>query len=140
MAKGTGPLQGVPSEEPSVQPRELYETSDIRFVMTEVAKLGERIDGLVKAAERQSSEHKELCKEIKADDKETAKKISDLKESIDTFKGGMKMVSAGYALLLIVISVGLAYFLRQPSAEQTKPVQPEIVQPSANTALSKPKG
>lgn len=126
MAKPPRGPQGVdvpPNEFAQVAPRDLHPTSDIRFVMTEVAKLTTRVDGLVasfeklsptfeKAIDRHAGDTKERFVELKSEAKETREKLQDVKESIATFKGAMKIFGGLYALALIVFGAFLTWYLR----------------------------
>jgi hypothetical protein len=115
-------------------PRDMHPTSDIRFVMTEVAALKERVDGLIKSvekigpafeksADRQSADFKERIAEVKIDLKEGTVKLSEVKTSIDSFKGAMKVFGGIYAFALVVTAAFLAWYLR--------PIPQTILQSSA---------
>jgi hypothetical protein len=116
MAKGTRPpiSQVPPSDFAQVPPRDLHPVADIRLVITDVAKLTERIDNLI-----------QRVSELKTDGKETRDKLDNVKESIDSFKGGMKIVASLYALALVLVSAFFAWFLRP--APSTAPTQPTVL-------------
>lgn len=117
--------------------------------MWETAKLTERVDGLAKsidglgptwekALDKHGVDIKERFAELKSDMKQTSDKVSNLKESIDSFKGAMKVVGGLYALVLIVIGAFLAWYLRPiptpPVAEPPAPPPHQDVAPEQNTA------
>lgn len=71
VRKPTHVDNSVPEEFPQVAPRDLHPTSDIRFVMTEVAKLSTLVERLIKDVGDQE------------------KKIDDLRHQATFIKGGI---------------------------------------------------
>ncbi len=86
--------QGVPTAEPQGTPRDLYPTSDIRFVMMEVAKLTERLDHLIKNQD-----------ELKAGGRETRDRLFEIEKGISFVKGAMWVLGGLFALTLVVVGV-----------------------------------
>jgi hypothetical protein len=134
------PLRGVdvpPEDFAQVPPRNLHDTSDIRFVMVEMGKLTERLDGLVaavdklppaieKSAEKHTADMKERFVEVKADLKESREKIQGLANDISAFKGGLKTAHLFYALALVAFGAFLTWYLRSP---------PQAPAPQASTGI-----
>lgn len=130
----------LPRDFPAVEPpEELFPMTNIRFLMSETAKLIERVDGLVrsneklsasfdKAMEKHSADTKERLAEIKADIKEIVVKQGEMKETIDSFKGAVKVMNRIYALALVVMGAVLAWYLRPSSPA---PSTPAVVAPPA---------
>lgn len=151
MAKppAKAPLRGVdapPEDFAQVPPRNLHDTSDIRFVMVEMGKLTERLDGLIaaveklppaieKSAERQTADMKERFVEVKADIKDSREKIQGLTNDISTFKGGLKTAHLFYALVLVAFGAFLTWYLR-PTPQTHSPV-PQVSTEGAETAVQK---
>lgn len=146
LAKGPTPTSPEsPKEFPQVEPsgvEELFPTNNIRFVIMETGKLIERVDGLSKAvdrlgpaAERLHDKHaadvKDWVRELKDASKTTNDNVAKLKESIDSFKGAMKVMNGVYALVLIIFGAFLTWLLR-PAPTQPN-VSPQTVQQSATT-------
>lgn len=95
MGAPSGTGQEAPPEEPqSSPPRDLYATSDIRFVMTEVAKFGERIDNLA-----------ERLADLKSDGKETRDRLLEIEKGISFVKGAMWVFGGLFAIALVVVGV-----------------------------------
>jgi hypothetical protein len=145
VAKRPTIVDESPADFPQTTPRDLHDTSDIRFVMRDVATLTERIDALTKAVEKigpsfekaldkQMVDMKERFSELKAEIKESNGKQVEIKSSIDTFKGGMKVLGWVYALALTVVTLFLAWYLKTPE----QPIAPAIAQAQQNpdTTLS----
>ena len=86
--------QGSPVNEPQGTPRELHPTSDIRFVMIEVAKLTERIEHMVKKQD-----------ELKADGRETRDRLFEIEKGVSFVKGAMYVLGGLFTLALVVIGV-----------------------------------
>jgi hypothetical protein len=86
--------QGAPGELPQGSPRDLHPTSDIRFVITEVAKLTERIDNLI-----------DRVGDLKSDGKETRDRLFSIEKSISFVKGAVWVLGGFFALSLVVIGV-----------------------------------
>jgi len=81
----------TPSDFPQVTPPDLYATSDIRFVMLEIGKLGTKVDRLID------------------DVKDHGGKIDDIRSQASFIKGAIAASTA-----FITITVGLAtFFLNQ---------------------------
>lgn len=138
MAKKPTPVDATPEDFAQGTPRDLHATSDIRFVMRETATLTERIEGLSKAIDklgtsfeksldRHSADLKERLSELRTDHKETTTKLGVAKESIDSFKGAMKVFGGLYALALVLTAAFLAWYLR-----------PTAVAPTASAPTAKP--
>lgn len=138
--KPATPKPATPVDFAQVEPDELFPTNNIRFVMWETAKLTERVDGLTKAVDKlgpafekaldkHAADIKERISDVKADGKETSKKLGEVKESIDSFKGAMKVFGGIYALALVLVAAFLAWFLR-PVSPAPAPVSPSTVVPS----------
>lgn len=92
--------EGAPREQPQGTPRDLHPTSDIRFVMTEVAKLTERIDNLI-----------ERVGDMKGASKETSDKLVDIEKSIAFVKGAVWVFGIFFSIALVVIGVVLRHIL-----------------------------
>ena len=136
--------QGSPGFLPQGPPPDLYATSDIRFVMKEVAKLEERVDGLItaveklapafeKALDKHAADVKERIGEVKADAKETRDKLDLVRTDIATFKGAMRFAAGIYALGSAVFTALLVVFLTwllRPATPPPAPPQPAVVAPS----------
>lgn len=77
---------GTPKEFPQVSPPvELYATSDIRFVMVELGKVGTKVDRLIE------------------DTNKNAEKISDLSKTVAKFETTVKVGSACIAIVIAII-------------------------------------
>lgn len=139
MAKSPSPKgpTAVPQDFPAVAPRDLYDVSDIRFVMRETATLAERIEGLTKAIEKlgpafekaldkQAADTKERIADLKTDGKTTSAKLDTVKESIDSFKGAMKVFGGIYALALVLTAAFLTWYLRPVPAASTPPAMTDV--------------
>ena len=99
MVKSSRPTdeEGPPRSFPEVAPaRDLHATSDIRFVMIEVAKYGERIERLTKDVEK-------LGDKFSADMEKHNGKISQLEKAVDRVKTGAYVVAAVLSVVGIVI-------------------------------------
>lgn len=114
--------EGAPEEQPQGNPRNLHPTSDIRFVIVEVAKLTERVDGLVvavagvapgleKALDRHAADVKERIGELKADSKEDRAKLVEIEKSMSFVKGAVWVLGGFFTLALVVIGSVLAWLL-----------------------------
>ena len=132
MAKRPTIVDENPAEFPQTTPRDLHDTSDIRFVMRDMGTLTERIDGLIKSVEKigpasekaldkHSTDVKERLAELKAEIKEGANNQRDMKSSIDTFKGAMIIMSGIYAAALALTAALLAWYLKAPSQPPAPP-------------------
>lgn len=108
--------EGAPREEPQGPPRDLYATSDIRFVMIEVSKLTERVDNLAatvvklpgdleRILERHALDVKERIGELKTDVKETRTDVHDIQKSISFVKGVMWVFGGLFTIALVIIGV-----------------------------------
>lgn len=150
MAKKPGPEDSSPQEFAQTTPRDLHPTSDIRFVMVEVSKLTERLDNLIstveklsptfeKALDKHTTDVKERLTDMKADSKETREKLGTMKESIDSFKGAMKVFAGIYALALLLGGVFLTWYLKPmpvapaPVAAQQPPITNQSLAPAQNS-------
>lgn len=138
----------TPDDFPQVEPQELFPSNNIRFVMWEVAKLTERVDALAKsidgigpafekALDKHSSDVKERLGEMKTDGKTSSDKVANLKESIDSFKGAMKVLGGIYALVLILAAAFLTWYLR-PAPIQLQPATSGIATPDGAPQTSEP--
>lgn len=132
--RSSNEASSVPQEFPATTPDELFPTNNIRFVMWETAKLTERVDGLTnaveklgpgfeKALDRHTADLKERLADLTATSKQHAKELGEVKSSIDTFKGAMKVLGGVYTFALVVMGAVLAWALR--------PVEPAAVPASA---------
>ncbi len=92
--------EGAPQELPQGSPRDLHPTSDIRFVIVEVAKLTERIDHLI---DRHS--------ELKSDAKETHGKLIEIEKSISFVRGAIWVFGGIFALALVILGAVVAWKL-----------------------------
>ena len=121
--RGADQDQGAPRELPQGTPRDLHPTSDIRFVMTEVAALTERVNGLIttvdkltpafeKALDKQSADVKERIADLKADGTKTRDKLVEVEKNISSFEGSVRVFGKIYALALVVVAALLAWFLK----------------------------
>ena len=88
MAKGTPPgdQNTTPEEFPSVSPRDLYPTSDIRFVIVEVAKLTTQVERLIE------------------DVKGHGDKIDAVRHQVTFVKGALWVI--GGIMALVVVALG----------------------------------
>jgi len=127
MAKPPPAPRGVdapPDDFALARPRDLHPVADIRLVITDIAKLTERIDNLI-----------ERVGDLKADGKETRDKLDGVKEDIAGFKGAIKVFGAIYTLALVVLGAFLAWYLRpDPAAPATAPVAPQTIAPQKEGA------
>jgi hypothetical protein len=125
----------TPDDFPQVEPAELFPTNNIRFVISETAKLIERVDSLTRAIEKadnkseraldkHAAEMKERFTDLKSEVKENAIKLSEVKSSIDSFKGAMKVLGGFYALALVLVAAFLAWYLRPIPQTVQGAVQP----------------
>jgi hypothetical protein len=92
----TAPMHSVdtPQEFAQVAPRDLHPVADIRLVITDVAKLTERIDNLI-----------ERVGDLKADGKETRDRLFSIEKSISFVKGAMWVLGGLFTIALVVIGV-----------------------------------
>lgn len=59
------PVAGTtPEEFPQVPPKDLYSTSDIRFVMLEIGKLTTKVDRLIEDVSGQSEKLDKVCHQV----------------------------------------------------------------------------
>ncbi|MFL6844246.1 MAG: hypothetical protein ACJ8ER_05125 [Allosphingosinicella sp.] len=153
MAKAPPPKAATtPDDFAQVEPDELFPTNNIRFVMWETAKLTERVEGLTKAIdklgpsfekalEKHAVAMKERVDELKTDlsarvtdvrndGTKTHDQLVSVKESVDKFKGAMKLVSALYAGALALVAAFLAWYLK-PVPLPPAPATPVIAAPSS---------
>ncbi len=149
MAKATPPKEAAtPKDFAQVEPEELFPTNNIRFVMWETAKLTERVEGLTKAIDKlapafertfdkHAADMKERIADVKADAKATRDALGKVKESIDSFKGAMKVLGGIYALALVVVAGLLAWALRPPSPPAA-PVSAPAVAPTPQGSAPAP--
>ncbi len=93
-------------------PRNLHPVADIRLVITDLAKLTERIDSLI-----------EKVADLKADGRDTREKIVTVEKSIAGFEGSIKVFGRIYTLALVIVAALLAWLLR-PAPQQ--PVAPAL--------------
>lgn len=115
--------QGAPRDGPRGNPpRDLHPVADIRLVITDVAKLTERIDNLI-----------DRVSDLRTDGKETRDKLYDVKESIASFKGAMKVFGGLYALALVLVAAFLTWYLR-PGPQL--PAQPPRASQQDNGAVA----
>lgn len=115
--KPTPPDQSTePEEFPQTPPRDLYATSDIRFVMRETSALGERIDNLKdavekltpifeKALDRHSADLKERIADLKSDLKCTDGKVADMEKTVAFTKGVTRVLGGLFAIALVLLGV-----------------------------------
>lgn len=106
---GDQPATLTPQEYPQVPPRELYPTSDIRFVMTEIGKLSGQMERLIE------------------DSGKLGDKISGLDRTVDRFK--TTIIVGGTCFGLLLSFVWWAYGERviaviKPESVQTQPFKP----------------
>ena len=129
----------TPEDFPQVEPTELFPTNNIRFVIAETAKLIERVNALStsvdklgatfdKSLDKHSADMKERIAEVKTDNKESSANFRELKGSIDSFKGAIKVLGGIYALALVLIAAFLTWYLR-PIPQGALPVSPTDLQP-----------
>lgn len=81
----SGPSQ-IPKDFPGVTPRDLYPTSDIRFVMIEVGKLSSSVDRLI------------------ADVKSQGDKIDAVRHQVTFVKGGFYFLTGFIALAAYLLN------------------------------------
>lgn len=118
MVKGrtTGEESEVPREFAEAVPRELYTTSDIRFVMRETATLAERIEGLTKsidklgpsfekALDRHAADSKERFAELKADVKESGGKVEEFERKVAFVRGALWVLGGLFAIAVVLLGV-----------------------------------
>jgi hypothetical protein len=100
LAKGTPPQDQntTPEEFPSVSPRELYPTSDIRFVIVEIAKLTTKVERLIEDVNGHGD------------------KIDALRHQVTFVKGAMWVI--GGIMTLVVLALGW-YFIGKLSISLT---------------------
>lgn len=95
-----GQHQGAPEEQPQGQPRDLHPTSDIRFVMTEVATLTERISNLIDRVDG-----------LKDDGKDAKTRLHEIEKSISFVKGAIWVFGALSGVALLILGVVLKKYL-----------------------------
>lgn len=114
--------EGSPQELAKGSPRDLHPTSDIRFVIVEVSKLAERVEGLAAAVEKvapgleraldkHAADVKERTTELKADAKEDRGKLTEIEKSMSFVKGAIWVLGGFFTLALVVIGAVLAKLL-----------------------------
>lgn len=108
---GLTPPSETPAEFPSVPPtRDLYPTSDIRFVMLEIGKLTSSVDRLIADVQTQSQKIGEMGKlttqveRLITDVKSQSDKVDALRHTVTYVKGGIAVVVAVGALITFVMS------------------------------------
>lgn len=113
MAK-PAPPSGTPEEFPQTTPRNLYDTSDIRFVMRETAALAERVDHLKtaieklgpsfeKALDKHAAEMKERLTELKTDHKATSDRVGEIEKKVSFVKGAMWVLGGLFVVGLAIL-------------------------------------
>lgn len=102
MADKKPPLEAasVPHEFPEVAPRDLYATSDIRFVMLKLGELMTKVDTLVGSVDKQGD------------------KIDSLEHKVTFVKGAMWVIGGLLAILSVAV---LWYFSGKLSVTVTPP-------------------
>jgi hypothetical protein len=106
----------TPDDFPQVEPQELFPTNNIRFVISETAKLIERVDNLSKATEKLSgsfekalekhaSDVRERISDVKSDVKESAGKIDALEKGVSFVKGAMWVLGGLFALAIVAVGI-----------------------------------
>lgn len=117
-----GSSEGTPQEYPQTNPRNLYPTTDIRFVVLELGKLEERVDNIIKASEKIADK---LDKQ--------SDRMQELVISVDRIKTTVWAVGGCLTLLLPAFGLVLWWALGerinvalkpQPSVQQQSPPQP----------------
>jgi hypothetical protein len=127
-------VDAPPEDFAHVPPRDLHPVADIRLVITDVAKLAERMDALIatvekltpafeKALDRQSVDVKERIADLKTDGGKTRDKLVDVEKDIARFEGSVRVFGKIYALALVIVAALLAWFLR-PSPVPSAPPSP----------------
>lgn len=120
-------VEAVPPQSPedfpqTPPPRDLHRTTDIRFVITEIATLTERVgtmqrtlaqlpELIEKALDRHSSDLKERIIELKSDFKETDGKVAEIEKKVAFVKGAMFVLGGIFTLSLVIVGVVAAKLL-----------------------------
>jgi hypothetical protein len=125
--QGPKEVDAPPQEFAAVQPRDLHPVADIRLVITDVAKLTERIDNLIVRVG-----------ELRTDGKETRDKLDEVKDAVASFKGAMKIVASLYALALVLTGVFFTWYLKQSVLTQAPASQ--VVAAQSQEAAGQEKG
>lgn len=120
-------------------PRDMYATSDIRFVMLEVQKLTTQVERLISDVKDQRSDIKELDRKVVAqpmdrlveDMKDAKSKVSEIEKNVSFVKGAMWVLGG---LLALSVTIGGLY-LNFKKAQQAMPpsaaASPVAGQPAA---------
>lgn len=116
-AREDGPPTSFPEGPPSSMPWDhSFTLQAVMQMQKDLGVLSEKIDRM-----------REDFVESKSDGKETRGKLSEVKESIASFKGAMKVFGGLYALALVLMAAFLAWYLRPatpaPVASVTTAVQ-----------------
>lgn len=126
--RGPHGVDATPDAFAQVAPRDLHPVADIRLVITDVAKLSERIDNLIGRVS-----------DLKADGKEAREKSDKMKESIDSFRGAMKVMGGIYAFALVLVAAFLAWFLKPvPAPVVAMPTAPLTAAPQGPAVTKVP--
>jgi hypothetical protein len=153
---GRSSEEGQPREMPNSVPRDLHPVADIRLVITDVAKLEERINGLIvaveklaptfeKALDKQSVDLKERIAELKSDGEKTRDKLVDVQKDVSGFEGSVRVFAKIYALALVLVAALLAWFLKptpppMPQPAVAAPSQATPAAPKNEAAAATPSG
>ena len=100
MAKRPPGPDTLPEEFPQTNPRDLYATSDIRFVMLKIGELMTKVDSLVSSVDKQGD------------------KIDKLEHKVSFVKGAMWVLGGMLAFLSVAV---LWYFSGKLSVTVTPP-------------------
>ncbi len=114
--RSSNDASSVPKDFPAVEPQELFPTNNIRFVISETAKLIERVDALTKVSEKvgetldrsldkHTADVKERIAEVRADVKESAGKIADLEKGVSFVKGAMWVFGGLFAIAIAIFGI-----------------------------------
>lgn len=85
MAKAPPPKDTSPADFPQTTPRDLYATSDIRFVMVTIGELTTKVDSLIKSVDSHGE------------------KLDDLRHKVSFVKGAMWVIGGVLAIISIAV-------------------------------------
>jgi hypothetical protein len=94
MARAPKNEQGSPTEEPRGPPRDLHPIADIRFVITELATLGQKIENLA-----------EKISEMKSEQKDGRDRLHSIEKGVAFVKGALWVFGGIFAIMLVILGV-----------------------------------
>lgn len=85
QSRGGDGSETIPSSFPEVTPRDLYPTSDIRFVMLRIGELTTKVDTLISSVDKHGD------------------KIDDLRHKVSFVKGAMWVIAGLLGFLVLAV-------------------------------------